>query len=99
MAENVIKSSRVNTILNSAVQSFQFRCALKDLKPEELKHCLAREKRVSAIRWLKIEARRKGVNIEEPVKARCPNCGWLGDPGKDWRAVVCPKCMEWISLK
>lgn len=96
MASNV-RQSKVDWILNCAVRDIGFRTALKDLNGQEIRHCLSQEKRKSAIEALRREARRKGLGVEGPADVLCPSCGWRGQP-RDWKAMVCPKCMKWIPI-
>lgn len=94
----LIRQSKVQWVLNCGVRDINFRCALKDLNEQEIRHCLGIEKRVSAIEALRREARRKGINLEGPAGVTCPSCGWSGS-GKGWRAMVCPKCLATIQIE
>lgn len=95
MAPLSIRKDKVNWILNCAVRDINFRCALKDLTEQEIRHCIGIEKRVSAIEAIRREARRKGIELTTEVT--CPSCGWVGQ-AKGWKAQVCPRCGKWIMV-
>ena len=92
------KKSRADVLLQSAVQTLDFKCALKDLSDPQIRYCLDRETRKSAIEALRREARRKGIELETPTVAKCRRCGWSRDQAKDWKAMVCPRCKAIIHL-
>lgn len=95
-----IRPSRTDRILSCAVGDIDFKCALKDLTPDDIHFCLGKERRKGAILALRREAKRRGIAIESKfVSVTCASCGWIGAPDRDWQATICPKCLEWIKIQ